>query len=209
MTDLPTAAGPEAVPASSGRDPELMDAINQIFSLFEINYHHQFFSAFSNDPEKLIEVKRLWYGSLKRFPPRTLLSAVKQIVEQEQYLPTLYKMIEFCSAFENKAPSAHQAYVEACGAPSPKAAFSWSHPAVYWAGKRANWFFLSTTAEQFAFPVFRDHYRRVLEQIATRPELEQLPEPDSPTAGKSKEEKGIERTEGLKRARALRKNLGI
>ena len=45
-------------------------------------------------------------------------------------------------------PSARDAYMEACRAPSPRAAQAWSHPAVYLAGRDSDWFFLANNTER-------------------------------------------------------------
>ena len=74
-------------------------------------------------------------------------------------------MLSYCAQIHSNAPNVHQAYIEACQAPSPKQEFAWSHPAVYEAGRRTNWYFLSTTSEQSAFPIFRTHYQEVLSEL--------------------------------------------
>ena len=45
------------------RDPALVDAINQVFALFRLNYHNQYYSAY-HDAEQLNQIKRLWLDSL-------------------------------------------------------------------------------------------------------------------------------------------------
>ena len=74
-------------------------------------------------------------------------------------------------------PDAHAAYREACLAPEPKHAQRWSHPAVFHAGRDAGWFFLASTTEAKAFPVFEKHYRAVCDRIVAG-EVLQLPAPD-------------------------------
>ena len=44
-------------------------------------------------------------------------------------------------------PSPRQAYIEACGASSPKRDYPWSHEAVYLAGQGAGWFVLANESE--------------------------------------------------------------
>ena len=64
-TRSPTAAGrPEETPA----DPQLIDAINQVFALFQVNYHNQYYSAFGNSTNSENMAKKLWLGKLKSFP---------------------------------------------------------------------------------------------------------------------------------------------
>jgi len=142
---------------------ELIDAINQVFALFRVNFHNQYYKAFPDD-SVLNQVKKLWFDSLQKYNAQTILGATKKIIEETEYLPTLHQMLTQCAQKHSNAPSVHRAYVEACEAPSPKQQYRWSHPAVYESGRRANWYFLSTTAEQIAFPIFKTHYQEVLSE---------------------------------------------
>ena len=60
--DSPTAAG-LTEPGAEKAPPttELIDALNQIFSLFSINFHNQYYAAFK-EPELEVQAKRLWLG---------------------------------------------------------------------------------------------------------------------------------------------------
>ena len=148
--------------------PETIDAITQIFALFRVNYHNQYYSAFS-DIELLNQAKRLWLSSLHHYPAECLLKGAQQIIEQSEYLPTLNKMIEACDqqASETGLPVARDAYLEACLAPHPKAQQPWSHPAVYHAGAQTGWYDLESQAEYISWPNFKRNYeafkRRVLQ----------------------------------------------
>ncbi len=146
-----------------GRTPpseEQIDCINQVFALFRLNYHNQFYSAYP-DSEQLNQVKKLWLDALREFPVEQLLRGAKRAIETSEYLPTLNRMIECCqdSLEAYGLPDARAAYREACEARSPKSAQPWSHPAVYFAGREADWFFLSNEPESKTWPVFRDAYR--------------------------------------------------
>jgi hypothetical protein len=161
----------------------MIDALNQVFTLFRLNYHNQYLKAFGNAAE-VNEVKRLWLEMLRPFDAPTILAAAKSIIEGSEYLPTLRTMILHCErASRNpQLPDAHSAYLEACLAPSPKAAYAWSHPAVYHAGQRSDWFFLQSQIEAVAFPVFRDIYEELCQQVRRGVELSKplppaLPEP--------------------------------
>ena len=114
-----------------------IEAVNQVFALFKLNYHNQFYKAFSNT-EELNAARRLWSEALRHFASEVLLKAAKSIIENSEYLPTLRTMIKYCEEHSNiQLPDAHAAYIEACRAASPKANFKWSHLAVYYAGKAA------------------------------------------------------------------------
>lgn len=167
--------------AAQVRRTALIDAINQVFTLFRLNYHNQYLKAFGNAAE-LNEVKRLWLEMLGQFDARTLLSAAKMVIETSEYLPTLRTMIHFCekASSDPGLPDAHSAYLEACRAPSPKAAHAWSHPAVYHAGKRSDWYFLQTSPETIAFPVFREIYEDICLSVRNGAQLDEPQPPALP-----------------------------
>ncbi len=209
-----TAAGPSDAPSKGGQQEqatarpsqELVDAINQVFALFRINYHNQYHSAFG-DISIVNQAKRLWVESLQRFAPDVILRGARQCIEQSEYLPTLHKMMTYCQGTpaQHGLPDVHSAYLEACRAPSPKAAYSWSHPAVYHAGKDSDWYFLSTNPERVTFPVFRQHYDRLCERVMagdTLPAAEIKRLTDTIETPLSKEE-------NLARLEKMRQDLGL
>ncbi len=160
----------------------MIDTINQVFELFRINYHNQYFSAFA-DINTLNQAKRLWLETLQRFPADVILRGAKKAIEESEYLPTLHKMITYCQGSPelHGLPDTHSAYVEACQAPSPKAEYDWSHPAVYHAGRASDWYFLANNSERIAFPVFREHYQALCARVLRgdtlpAPEFKRLPE---------------------------------
>jgi hypothetical protein len=137
-----------------------------VFALFRLNYHNQYFAAYQ-DNSQIQQVKKLWLESLSDYPIEQILRGAKHAIENSEYLPTLNRMHECCQQglTEFGLPSAHDAYVEACQAPSPKSAQSWSHPAVYLAGKASSWFFLANNIERISWPVFRDHYQQYCARV--------------------------------------------
>jgi hypothetical protein len=163
-THSPTAAGrPKATPAN----PQLIDAINQVFALFQVNYHNQYYSAFGNSTKSENLAKKLWLSKLENFSAETICGAAEKIIAESDYLPTLHKMLNACSdvGMPEGLPSPYNAYQEACNKPSPKAEQQWSHPAVYVAGRECGWYFLANTAESKAFSLFADVYKQLCEQV--------------------------------------------
>jgi len=66
-TRSPTAAGQaSAEPAS----PELIDSINQIFALFQVNYHNQYYAAFGDNTKSENLAKKLWLSKLNTLAQR-------------------------------------------------------------------------------------------------------------------------------------------
>lgn len=193
---------------NSHHQADLIETINQVFTLFRINFHNQFYKAYSDDRELLNQAKKLWFESLKGYSANTVLQATRRIIEEQEYLPTLHQMLARCAEQDCRAPDVHQAYVEACNAPSPRAQHEWSHPAVYEAGRRSDWYFLSTTPEQFALPVFRGNYQAVLGEIS-RGETVKVPQLEDDRERSDKSDNKVSREEGLGKLAEIRKQLDL
>ncbi len=201
-----TEAGPAESKTHNAASTDHVDAINQVFALFRINYHNQYYAGFQ-DVELLNQAKRLWLGSLSHFSPDTILRGAKKVIEQSEYLPTLNRMIRACQGDPDKygLVDAHTAYVEACRAPSPKANYAWSHAAVYHAGCASDWYFLANNSEKNTFPLFERHYVKLCERVIAG---EKLPPPRT-LALPEVIEKPLSKEENLQRMDAMRKRLDV
>jgi hypothetical protein len=204
-TTSPTEAGHSSNQPSGADNFRLEDAINQVFALFRVNYHNQYHAAYG-DTQLLNQAKKLWFEVLGRFSPQQVMQAARQIIEQSEYLPTLHRMIDCCEeqGSANGVPALRDAYLEACSAPSPKAAFNWSHPVVYHAGRKAGWYLLSNESEEVSFPRFRESYRALCQQLANGAEFappETLLEEISPEP--------LDKNQQLKHLEQLRKELAL
>jgi hypothetical protein len=183
-----------------------VEALNQVFALFRLNYHNQYYAAFP-DAEQLRQIKKLWLESLSDYPVEQILKGAKHAIENSEYLPTLNRMLECCrqGLADFGLPAAHDAYVEACRAGSPKSAQAWSHPAVYLAGRDSDWFFLTTSTERTSWPVFKAHYERYCTRVL-RGESLAIPEP---AALEKEPGKPLPGEEQLLRLKALREQTGL
>lgn len=201
-----TEAGQADESNKSRSSEEHIDAINQVFVLFRLNYHNQYYSGYSNT-ELLNAAKRLWLSALHDFSPDTILQAAKKVIKESEYLPTLNRMIRACqpSPEEIGLSDAHGAYVEACRAPNPKAAYHWSHPAVYHAGVASDWYFLQSSSEKIAFPIYEKHYLKLCERVMRG---ETLTSPNAPVLPQTIETP-LSAEENVKRMEELRKKLEI
>ena len=142
------------------RSAELVEAINQVFALFRLNYHNQYYAAYS-DAQQLNQIKKLWLDSLREHPAAQLLQGAKLAIESSDYLPTLNRMRRCCEEALTALglPAAREAYLEACNAGKPAEAQRWSHPVVYWTGQDCGWIFLASANESQSWPMFREHYQ--------------------------------------------------
>lgn len=206
--DSPEAHGPKSTGHTSTAHigTAHIDALNEVFTLFRINYHNQYYKAYS-DTQVLNQIKKLWLESLRHFAPEKILRGARKVIEESEYLPTLHRMIRACQGNPEQFGllDVHSAYIEACRAPSPKAAQRWSHPAVYHAGVAADWFFLSSNSEKVAFPIFERHYLRLCEKVMGGAEL---PQPNVAALPETIETP-LSKEENQQRLESLRKQLDL
>jgi hypothetical protein len=200
----PTPPGPNE--GNDGRakpDPGLVEAINQVFALFRLNYHNQYYAAFS-EAEQLRQIKKLWLESLRDYPPAMILQGARQAIESSDYLPTLNRMRQCCeeSLPALGLPAAHEAYLSACRAPQPAESAEWAHPAVYWAGRDCGWRFLATSTESEGWPVFERHYRQRCAAVLSDRGLPPVPDPPV----KALSQKALEGEAAAEAVRRLRKD---
>ena len=186
--------------------PELIDAINQVFALFRVNYHNQFYSAYA-DTDLLNQAKRLWLDTLCYFSEKQILQGAKRIISTSEYLPTLNRMLECCEMSDKngRLPCPEKAYKEACTAGSPKSSFKWSHMAVYYAGEETGWYRLRNDATSVSYPVFLENYRRICREISQGKEMPTLIlaiKKDKPKSKLSKEQLKV-------KFKMLKKELGF
>jgi hypothetical protein len=173
---LKQASADSATPVgqNSQRPPsdDQLSAINQIFELFRFNYHNQFLKAFP-DLDTMNMAKRLWMRLLGDYTGEVIMRAAEKAVKESSWLPNVHEVLARCDISEVLGlPSAHAAYVEACRAPSPKKEYKWSHPAVYFAGRATDWFFIANETEQKAFPVFKRNYDLLLQRVQAGEKIE-------------------------------------
>lgn len=143
-----------------------VDAINQLFTEFELAYHNQFHKAYAQEGS-LNLAKKYWMTCLGDFTPDVILRAARQVVRSQEYLPTVAAVVAAC---ENALslfglPPAHAAYVEACCAPEPKARHAWSHPAVYFAAQATGWRELASETKDAIFPAFEYNYHQLCQRV--------------------------------------------
>jgi len=188
-------------------DSDQATAINQIFELFRFNYHNQFLKAFP-DLDTLNMAKKLWARLLMEYPAQVVMAAAEQCVKKQKFLPNVHDVIEECETSAADLlgmPDAHSAYVEACRAPSPKAEYNWTHPAVYYAGRASDWFLLANEPEQIAFPVFERNYQLLMAKVKNGESIEI----DLPKALPEETTVPLEKKQQLERLKAMRAELNL
>jgi hypothetical protein len=175
----PTAAGPSEPIA--GR----IDAINQVFTLFRLNYHNQYYKAYE-DAAQLNQVKKLWLEGLAGIDVESILRGARRLIEESEYLPTLHRMLECCHEAQFAAhglPSPREAYREA--ATAARDSHRWSHAAVWHAARATGLQLLASGREAEVLPLFERRYQDVCERLLAGAELALPPPaqaPQQPTA---------------------------
>ena len=165
---------------------EFIECIDSLFLKLELAYHYQFYKVFGTD-DRLNEGKKLWATSLKSFSTETILEGVESVVGSQSYLPTLTDLLKACLEINNQDgfPSVEEAYIEARKSFSPRAEYPWSHPIVYFAGKKIGWNFLDERDSKELFFSFKKIFNKLkleafngnefkIEQTANQPSLTPL-----------------------------------
>ena len=135
---------------------DFIKSIDALFLKLELAYHYQFYKVFGTD-EKLKEGKKLWAISLKDIGPEVILDAVESVVSSQSYLPTLTDLMKACSEINRMDgfPSVEEAYVEARRSYQPRASYNWSHPIVYFVGKKIGWNIINEKDSKENFNTFK------------------------------------------------------
>ena len=135
---------------------DFIKSIDALFLKLELAYHYQFYKVFGTD-EKLKEGKKLWAISLKDIAPEIILDAVESVISSQSYLPTLTDLMKACNEINRMDgfPSVEEAYVEARRSYQPRASYNWSHPIVYFVGKKIGWNIINEKDSKENFNTFK------------------------------------------------------
>ena len=135
---------------------DFIKSIDALFLKLELAYHYQFYKVFGTD-EKLKEGKKLWAISLKDITPEIILDAVENVISSQSYLPTLTDLMKACNEINRMDgfPSVEEAYVEARRSYQPRASYNWSHPIVYFVGKKIGWNIINEKDSKENFNTFK------------------------------------------------------
>ena len=151
-------------------------AIDNLFLKLELSYHYQFYKVFGTD-DKLIEAKKLWAESLKKYPSECIDSAVEIVIQSNDYLPTLTEIIKACSGSMGSIniPNPQEAFVEAQKSSSPRNSFPWTHPIIYWTGKEVGWELINSPNNTNTFQAFSKIYMRLVKELKAGKKFEAIP----------------------------------
>ena len=140
--------------------------VNMLFARFKAIYTHKFASAYSN-PDEVKLAKREWAVALKGFQEPLLAYAVERTKEVYAWPPTISEFLKLI----NTAYKAYglldprSAYLEACACRTDPLLFSWSHPAVYFAGTQTGWYKLKSEEERVSWPLYEENYIKVVDRV--------------------------------------------
>lgn len=140
--------------------------VNMLFARFKAIYTHKFASAYAN-PDEVKLAKREWAIAIKGFKEPLLAYAVERSKETYAWPPTIAEFLQLIS----KAYGAYglvdtrTAYLEASQCRINPLEFSWSHPAVYYAGAATGWYSLKSDEEAKTWPAFEKNYNEQVDKI--------------------------------------------
>ena len=144
---------------STSTKENLVQAVDSLFLKLELAYHYQFYKVFGTD-EKLREGKKLWALSLKNLPPDIILKGIENVIISQSYLPTLTDLLKACNDINKNDgfPSVEEAYLEARRSYQPRKKFNWSHPIVFYTGKKVGWDILNERDTKETFTLFKNTF---------------------------------------------------
>ena len=144
---------------STSTKEDLVQAVDSLFLKLELAYHYQFYKVFGTD-EKLREGKKLWAVSLKNLPPDIILKGIENVIISQSYLPTLTDLLKACDDINKNDgfPSVEEAYLEARRSYQPRKKFNWSHPVVFYTGKKVGWDILNERDTKETFTLFKNTF---------------------------------------------------
>ena len=144
---------------STSTKEDLVQAVDSLFLKLELAYHYQFYKVFGTD-EKLREGKKLWALSLKNLPPDIILKGIENVIISQSYLPTLTDLLKACNDINKNDgfPSVEEAYLEARRSYQPRKKFNWSHPIIFYTGKKVGWDILIERDTKETFTLFKNTF---------------------------------------------------
>ena len=145
---------------------DFVKSIDDMFLKLELAYHYQFYKVFGTD-EKLKEGKKLWAMSLKNESPEIILAAVEKVITSQSYLPTLTDLMKACGEINKMDgfPTPEEAYIEARKSYQPRIEFNWSHPIVYFTGKKIGWNNLNEKDSKENFNAFKKIFNNLKNEV--------------------------------------------
>ena len=145
---------------------DFIKSIDAMFLKLELAYHYQFYKVFGTD-EKLKEGKKLWAISLKNESPEIILAAVEKVITSQSYLPTLTDLMKACGEINKMDgfPTPEEAYIEARKSYQPRIEFNWSHPIVYFTGKKIGWNSLNEKDTKENFNAFKKIFNNLKNEV--------------------------------------------
>tara|TARA_B100000886_G_scaffold303066_1_gene233470 strand:- start:681 stop:1262 length:582 start_codon:yes stop_codon:yes gene_type:complete len=151
---------------SASTKQDFIKSIDTLFLKLELAYHYQFYKVFGTD-EKLKEGKKLWAITLKNEVSEVILDAVENVIATQSYLPTLTDIMKACNDINKMDgfPSAEDAYIEARKSYQPRSQLNWSHPIVYFAGKKIGWDNLNERDSKENFNIFKKIFNGLKNEV--------------------------------------------
>ena len=146
---------------------DLIVFVNELFENFELAYHFNFSKVYDSQ-NKIDLAKRLWAKTLKNFNKFQLQMAMKNVFLNNEYLPTLNEFVKLSSqqALSEEIPSVLHAFDEASKSYDPHVSFKWTHPIIYFAGKKVGWNNFHDQQKTLVMHNFKNYYLEYAEPVS-------------------------------------------
>jgi hypothetical protein len=153
-------------PLNHAFPPELQTITKQVFARFMAIYGNKFKSTFDTQDELRL-ARREWALSLKGHDPDAIMRTVECCKERFKWMPSIAEFKEILRRMEGDhgLTPLDAAYIEACQHAHQPTRHTWSHAAVYHAGKSVGWFELRTQPDKSTRTAFAEHYQRLCERV--------------------------------------------
>jgi hypothetical protein len=157
-----------------------IEAIDNLFLKLELSYHYQFYKVFGTD-QRLTEAKKLWAESLKKYPAECINAAIENVIQSNDYLPTLTEILKACSGSMGaiNIPTPQEAFIEAQKSSSPRQRYPWTHPIIYWAAREIGWELINSPNNTNTFHLFSKTYLRLIQEMKRGKKFDLAPEETS------------------------------
>lgn len=137
-----------------------------IFARFMAIYGHKFKSCFETENEIRL-AKREWALSVDGYRESILVAAVNRCKETLAWMPTVSEFLAILRELQGDfgLPNALAAYQEACYKAADPTAHTWTHSAVYLAGREVGWFRLRGEESTQVQPAFTYAYEQFCQRV--------------------------------------------
>jgi len=152
-----------------------------LFARFMTIYGHKFKSAFESNQEIVI-AKREWATSLQGYGEDVLVLSIERAKREYSWMPSIAEFLQLLRQCQQAfgLPDSESAYIESCQHADRPSCHSWSHAAVYRAGRMTGWYELRQSESERVVACYKNNYQKLCERVLRGEQLDMPPLPALP-----------------------------